>query len=354
MAVVPYDETAVSNMIATNLNLFYDLAYDADAQFWTQAIAEYSTLGAVSTDPADAAGATCASLAAVVNDILRDFSKLCQDSWTALDWAAGDPLKLSCRHTLITTIRTALLAIKANVIKNRFVPAALAQYYDQVQAFVALFGPNFPYPHTSFYPIATMKSVCCFGDATSDRLEFTGKTDANLVQTVTITGGAGTFTVAYSGQTTGALAWNISLVDFLAALEGLSNLAPGDVVVTGTPGDVYTLTFGGTITLAADVIVLGAGGATAVQASASSIAWAAGATWATLAVGDYVYIETLTGATGFTSYIGRSFAIAALSNTNKTLELTVPEGLAADIAAIGTTVATTPGSGFRFRKVVSA
>lgn len=57
-------------------------------------------------------------------------------------------------------------------------------------------------------------------------------------QTVTITGTptGGTFTLTYSGQTTGNIAYNATNTAVQTALEALSNLAPGDVTVTGGPG----------------------------------------------------------------------------------------------------------------------
>ena len=71
----------------------------------------------------------------------------------------------------------------------------------------------------------------------------------NEVQTATITGAptGGTFTLTYSGQTTAAIAYNATPATVQAALIALSNLAPGDVVVTGNAGGPYTLTFGGTL-----------------------------------------------------------------------------------------------------------
>lgn len=84
---------------------------------------------------------------------------------------------------------------------------------------------------------------------TSDVTELDG---TNEVQTVTVDATAGNFTITYSGQTTGSLAFNASAATVQTALEALSNLAPGDVVVTGGPGAAgggtpYTLTFGGTL-----------------------------------------------------------------------------------------------------------
>ena len=71
----------------------------------------------------------------------------------------------------------------------------------------------------------------------------------NEVQTETVTATGGTRTVTIvnpntlESQTTGALAYNASAATIQAALEGLSNVAVGDVAVTGTGPYVYT--FGG-------------------------------------------------------------------------------------------------------------
>lgn len=68
------------------------------------------------------------------------------------------------------------------------------------------------------------------------------------VQTLTV-GGSGltSFTITYSGQTTASLDDQATAAEVQAALEALSNLAPGDVVVTGNAGGPWTLTFGGTL-----------------------------------------------------------------------------------------------------------
>lgn len=71
--------------------------------------------------------------------------------------------------------------------------------------------------------------------------------DVSEVQTVTITGDptGGTFTLTYSGQTTAGIAFNANAAAVQAALVALSNLAPGDVTVTGGPGPgtPYVVTF---------------------------------------------------------------------------------------------------------------
>lgn len=70
-------------------------------------------------------------------------------------------------------------------------------------------------------------------------------TDVREVQTVTITGGptGGTFTLTWNAQTTAGIAYNASAAAVQAALEALSNIAVGDVVVTGSAGGPYTLTW---------------------------------------------------------------------------------------------------------------
>lgn len=52
----------------------------------------------------------------------------------------------------------------------------------------------------------------------------------------------GQYKLVYSGQTTGFIQWNDSAATVQAALEALSNIAPGDVVVTGGPGDLGATT----------------------------------------------------------------------------------------------------------------
>lgn len=61
----------------------------------------------------------------------------------------------------------------------------------------------------------------------------------NELQLIISGGTGGTFTVTYSGQTTSALAFGISASALQLALEALSNIAPGDVLVTGVPGQWY-------------------------------------------------------------------------------------------------------------------
>ena len=73
-----------------------------------------------------------------------------------------------------------------------------------------------------------------------------GTGTTNEIQTVYASGtvSGGTFTITFSGQTTSAIAYNASAATVQAALEALSNVVPGDVVVSGTAGVIYILKWG--------------------------------------------------------------------------------------------------------------
>ena len=92
-----------------------------------------------------------------------------------------------------------------------------------------------------------MKSGLPLGKVTASGLYAPYAGPTSEVPTVTISGSptGGTFTLTFSGQTTAAIAYNASAATVRAALEGLSNVAPGDVVVTGNAGGPYTVVFAG-------------------------------------------------------------------------------------------------------------
>lgn len=72
--------------------------------------------------------------------------------------------------------------------------------------------------------------------------------ETNEIQSLVATGGtAGDFTLTFDGETTAAIAYNANAAAVQAALEGLSNINPGDVVCAGgpLPGTAVTITFGG-------------------------------------------------------------------------------------------------------------
>ena len=70
---------------------------------------------------------------------------------------------------------------------------------------------------------------------------------ATEVKTVTITGTptGGTCTLTLDGATTGSIAYNAAASAVQSALEAIATINPGDVVVTGSAGGPWTLTFAG-------------------------------------------------------------------------------------------------------------
>jgi hypothetical protein len=71
----------------------------------------------------------------------------------------------------------------------------------------------------------------------------------NETQRATITGGptGGDFTLTYAGQTTAAIPYNASAGAVQAALNDLSNIRVGDVLVTGAAGGPYDVHFTNTL-----------------------------------------------------------------------------------------------------------
>lgn len=106
-----------------------------------------------------------------------------------------------------------------------------------------------------------MKSGIPLGRVTASGLYAPYAGPTSETQAVTITGAptGGTFTLTFSGQTTTALAYNATAAVVQTALEALSNIAPGDVTVTGAAGGPYTVVFSGAF-LSDDVAQMTAAG----------------------------------------------------------------------------------------------
>ena len=67
------------------------------------------------------------------------------------------------------------------------------------------------------------------------------------VQVVTITAEGGTFTLTYSGQQTGPLAFDLTAAALRVALEELPRIGTGNVEVSGPDGGPFELRFGGAL-----------------------------------------------------------------------------------------------------------
>jgi hypothetical protein len=85
-----------------------------------------------------------------------------------------------------------------------------------------------------------------YGQVRIDPTGVGGGEGTNEVQTVTISGtpAGGSFTLTFDGVTTAAIPYNATAAVVQAALLALPAFREGDVVVTGSAGGPYTLTFG--------------------------------------------------------------------------------------------------------------
>ncbi|MBL8828887.1 MAG: autotransporter-associated beta strand repeat-containing protein, partial [Planctomycetaceae bacterium] len=75
---------------------------------------------------------------------------------------------------------------------------------------------------------------------TAASLTFAQQSDGaqfNEAQRVVFSANSGTYALGFNGQTAAGIAFDATAATVQTALEALSNIAPGDVVVTGTPGN---------------------------------------------------------------------------------------------------------------------
>lgn len=164
-----------------------------------------------------------------------------------------------------------------------------------------------------------------------------GEFSANARQRISISGTptGGDFTITFSGQTTSAINYNGTAVDVLNALEALSNIAVGDVKVTGGPfpnspvevefvgqyanDSVATMTttdnFSGGSTPASAVTVLVDGGNHSVYICAIKNNGNSTVTMYKVDASTGTYTSVATGLTAsdwhFTQYGGRIFGVNA-------------------------------------------
>jgi hypothetical protein len=105
---------------------------------------------------------------------------------------------------------------------------------------LSLFDP------TLHYPDGSIRSGTVLGRVTATGLYGPYGGTSDEVQTVT-EGGSGltSFTLTFSGQTTGAIAAGATAAAVQTALEALSNIGAGNVLVSGSAGGPYTVKFVG-------------------------------------------------------------------------------------------------------------
>ena len=106
------------------------------------------------------------------------------------------------------------------------------------------------------------------GIGTNQTMGLVARYSPSEIQTVTVNGTAGTFTLTFGGQTTLPIAVNTPAGTVQADLTALSSIGANNVVVTQV-GNVYTLTFQETLagTNLAQIKATGAGGATVTTAT---------------------------------------------------------------------------------------
>lgn len=111
--------------------------------------------------------------------------------------------------------------------------AATAQDADTEDFYVELTAATAGVPFTVVSSTSNSES----GNVTVEETT-PGVSPVNEVQKLELIGTytGGTFTLTFDGQTTGAIAYNATDATVKAALEALSNIAVGDVAVTGGPG----------------------------------------------------------------------------------------------------------------------
>jgi len=140
----------------------------------------------------------------------------------------------------------------------------LGAYVDPSSAAAALIAVTEPFvmmmggKHE--VPISATKGHAPVGTAVDDLLfiatadnAITRNADAagtNEVQKVVVKGKKGSFKLKFQGEETAAIKFNATALEVQEALEALGGIDPGDVVVTGGPGDEggttpYSVTFGG-------------------------------------------------------------------------------------------------------------
>jgi hypothetical protein len=164
--------------------------------------------------------------------------------------------------------------------------------------------------------------------ASVNNVQLTGTSlTQSAVQSVAVSGGAGTFTLTFNGQTTGPIAFNATAAAVQFSLQNLSTVGAGNVTVTGSAGN-YSITFTGALALTPlQVAASGSGGASASTTVASITAagnvgpiadsMTFGAAIKSLNVPGYIFLSPYTSGSAVT--VGDSAAPSGLVVNNASL-----------------------------------
>ena len=154
------------------------------------------------------------------------------------------------------------------------------------------------------------------------------------VQTVTVTGGSGTFTLMFNGQSTSSLAFNATAGAVQSQLNALSTIGGvgGSVSVSLSAG-VYTVTFGGTLTGPQPQMTgSGAGGAT-VTVNAPPVCGGSTGNQASGPGGAATYAWTITNGTITSATNIQTITYTAGASGNVVLSLTVTNAASCSTAS---------------------
>ncbi len=154
------------------------------------------------------------------------------------------------------------------------------------------------------------------------------------VQTVTVTGGAGTFALTFNGQSTSSMAFNATAAAVQSQLNALSTIGGvgGSVSVSLSAG-VYTVTFAGTLTgPQPQMTAIGAGGAT-VTVSVSAVCGGSAGNQASGPGGAATYAWSITNGTITSAANIQTITYTAGASGNVVLSLTVTNAASCSTAS---------------------
>lgn len=94
-----------------------------------------------------------------------------------------------------------------------------------------------------------------FTTAGIDTIRTVTASNNSMVWLITVDASSGNFTITFEGQTTASIAEGATAGAVQTALEALSNVAPGDLVVTGSAGGPFTVTAAATYANTAGLVL---------------------------------------------------------------------------------------------------